>query len=308
MNRPLSAALALVSALSGAACTVQPRDEAPCDPSPCTEANRSVCVEEAGEARCLCDPGFLARPNGACEQVSASNCAEHAGDASEPDDCFVRARPLTSGPARQQTIDPIGDYDFFQFSGNARHVYSLIVRSEGSLMPRIDVFDQAGVWLAASEAPNRTDLYFKARASANYFARVSHSPVDASVAIGGYSLTFNSLGEEDHGDFAEDASSISADPFNSTTPASHYGRFEYPHDEDWFVFSGSRSRDYRLSFDPNRSLPAVAVYMSTDLRSPLFTAQNATVDFHLPADGTAFIVVYSPQGNEGSYAFNFLGN
>ncbi|MDY7224769.1 hypothetical protein [Hyalangium rubrum] len=306
MKRPLSSLLVLASALYGVACTVNSRDDNPCDPSPCKDANKSVCVEEAGEARCLCDAGFLARPNGACEPVSATNCAEHGGDLAEPDDCQVRARIIDSGPARQQTIDPIGDYDFFQFAGTSGHVYSLIVRAEGSLMPRVDVFDQGGVWLAASEAPNRTDLYFKAHSTANYFARVSHSPVDPSVATGGYSLTFASLGQEDHGDFAEDATRIYADPFNATTPTSNNGRFEYPRDDDWFTFSGSRSRNYRLSFDPNRSLPAVAVYMGNDLRQPLFTAQNATVDFNLPADGTAFLVVYSPQGNEGSYAFNFF--
>jgi len=182
------------------------------------------------------------------------------------------------------------------------------VKAEGSLMPRVDVFDQGGVWLAVAEAPDRANLFFKARVTASHFARVSHSPVDPSVAIGGYSLTFTSLGQEDHGDLADDATRISPDPFNTTTPNSIYGRFEYPRDEDWFVFSGLKGRGYRLSFDPNRSLPAVAVYVGGNLRQPFFTAQDATVDFSLPADGSVFIVVYSPQGAEGSYAFNFFVN
>jgi hypothetical protein len=309
MNRPLCSLLLLLTALQGAACIVHKPDDTPCDPNPCTQANRGTCVSEAGEARCLCDAGFLARPNGTCEPVGPSNCAEHAGDAAEPDDCLARAQPISSGqPARQQSIDPIGDYDFFQFSATARHVYTLNVRGEGALMPRVDVFDQGGVWLAAAEAPGRVELFFKARVTAPHFARVSHSPVDPSVAVGGYSLTFNSLGAEDHGDFAEDATRLTPDPFNTTNPSSTYGRFEYPRDEDWFTFTAARSRGYRLSFDPTRTVPAVAVYLGSDLRQPLFTAQNPTVDFSVPADGTAFIVIYSPQGAEGSYAFNFLVN
>jgi len=86
MNRPLPVALLLLSALHGTACVVKKADDNPCDPNPCNQAHRSVCVEEAGEARCLCDEGFITRPNGACEAVGPSNCAEHGGDAAEPDD------------------------------------------------------------------------------------------------------------------------------------------------------------------------------------------------------------------------------
>ena len=310
MNRSLLSLFILVSALSGAGCVVgESNPNAACEPNPCREANRTTCVVELKEARCLCDAGFIARPSGACEPVSASNCAEHGGDTFEPDDCLARAQPLASNSGtRQQTIDPAGDYDFFQFSAAARELFSISVRVDGgALMPRVDVFDQGGEWLAAGEDPGRTDFFFRADVASIYFARVSHSPVDPSVGTGGYSLSFNSLGEEDHGDFAEDATRLTPEFFETTNPASHYGRFEYPRDTDWFTFSASSSREYRLSFEAGtRIVPAVAVYSGSNLNQPLFTDQNATVYFSVPAGGTAFVVVYSPNNSEGSYAFNFL--
>jgi hypothetical protein len=310
MNRSLSLLFVLVSAIHGTACVVTGGDDTPCDPNPCTQANRSICVSEGGNARCLCDEGFITRPSGTCELVSASNCAEHAGDAAEPDDCFVRARPLSSGTLGRQTIEPAGDYDFFQFSTSARELYSISVTADGSLMPRVDVFDQGGVWLTSAEKPGRVDHFFKARVSAPHFARVSHSPVDPSVGTGGYTLTFKSLGQEDHGDFAEEATSISPDPAGSTSPESIFGRFEYPSDEDWFTFRGDQGRTYRVLFDdgPSRTVPAMAVFAGSNLRQPLFTFQTSNAFFTLPSTGTFFIATAPPQGTEGSYAFNFLVN
>lgn len=306
MNRPLSCLLLLL-ALHGAACVVRGTDANPCDPNPCTQANRGLCVAEANKARCLCDEGFVSRPSGTCEPVGPGNCAEHAGDAAEPDDCQARARPFpATGPTVHQSIDPIGDYDFFQFNAAARDVYALSVTAEGSLMPRVDVFDQGGVWLTAAEAPGRVELFFKARVSSPHFIRMSHSPLDPSVATGPYTLTLRSLGQEDHGDFAEDATSLSPDPANTSTPRSIFGRFEYSRDEDWFSFRGEAGRTYRLHFDPNHTVPALAVFSGADLRQPLFTSQNADVSFTLPASGTTFIALASPRSVEGSYAFNFL--
>ncbi|HYI03089.1 hypothetical protein [Hyalangium sp.] len=312
MNRPLSLLFVLVSALHGAGCIVQGSDDSPCDPNPCTEPNRSVCVEEGGDSRCLCEAGFIARPSGACEPLGPSNCAEHAGDAAEPDDCQARAQPISSSsPSLQQSIDPIGDYDFFQFSTFARELYSVSVQAQGSLLPRVDVFDQGGVWVTAAEAPGRVDLFFKARVSSPHFARVSHSPVDPSVATGGYTLSFKSLGREDHGDFPEEATSISPDPASTTNPSSFTGRFDYPRDQDWFRFEGDVGRNYRIFFDSStgRVVPAVAVFAGGNLRQPLFTSLNATISFSLPADDTVFIVLDPPQASGGStYAFNFLVN
>jgi hypothetical protein len=308
MNRSLLFLLTAVSALLGAGCVVGDAPDKSCEPNPCNEANRTTCVIEAGEARCLCDPGFIARPSGACEAVSASNCAEHSGDSFEPDDCLARAQSLSSSSAsRQATIDPAGDYDFFQFNTNPSHVYSFNVKASGALLPRVDVFDQGGVWLAAGEAPGELKFYFKARVGSPHFARISHSPLDPSVGTGGYSLSFNSLGQDDHADFAENATRLTPEFFEMTAPTSNYGRFEYPGDEDWFTFSASSTREYRLSFEGGtRIVPAVAVYAGGNLNTPLFTDQNATVYFSVPGGGTAILVIYSPQRTEGSYAFNFL--
>ncbi|HEX8697368.1 MAG TPA: hypothetical protein VF815_00895 [Myxococcaceae bacterium] len=306
MNRSFLSLLTFALALHGAGCVVGDAPNKSCDPNPCNEANRTTCVVEAGEARCLCDSGFISRPSGVCEPVGASNCAEHGGDSSEPDDCLARAQPL-SNATRQQTIDPVGDYDFFQFNTDARNLYSFTVKGSGALLPRVDIFDQGGAWLTSGgEAPGENRFCFKARVGSPHFARISHSPRDPSVATGGYSLTFSSLGSDDHGDFAEDATRLTAEFFETATPSSYTGRFECPGDEDWFTFTASSSREYRLSFDGSRLVPAVAVYAGGNLRQPLFTDQNATVYFSVPAGGTAFVAIYSPQNSEGNYAFNFL--
>jgi hypothetical protein len=308
MNRPLLSLLLATSALHGTGCVVGDAPDRSCDPNPCTEANRTTCVIEGSEARCLCDPGFISRPSGACEAVSTSNCAEHGGDSFEPDDCLARAQAVSgSSASRQGTIDPAGDYDFFQFNANANHVYSINVKASGALLPRVDVFDQGGVWRAAGEGPAELKFYFKARVGSPHFARISHSPLDPSAGTGGYSLSFNSLGQDDHADLAENATRLTPEYFETTAPTSNYGRFEYPGDEDWFTFSASSTREYRLSFEGGtRIVPAVAVYSSGNLNAPLFTDQNATVYFSVPAGGTAMLVIYSPQKSEGSYAFNFL--
>jgi hypothetical protein len=307
MTRPLRALLVL-AALHGTACIIDSTDESPCDPNPCTTANRTLCVEEAGEARCLCAQGFIARPNGTCEPVGPGNCAEHAGDASEPDDCMLSSRPLTEGTAgaRQQTIEPIGDYDFFRFNASARNVYALSVKANAPLMPRVDVFDQGGLWLTSTEAPGRVELFFRARTAAPYFARISHSPQDPSVAVGGYTLTLTPRGEDFHGNFAEDAIPTT-DP-TASNPEPNPGRFEYPYDEDWFSFSATQGRTYSLSFDPGLMLPVVAVYDGNNLRQPFFTDRNTEIDFTVPASRTFFIVLFAPQGEEGSYAFKLFAN
>lgn len=316
MNRSLPLLVLLVSALQGAGCVVQNTDDAPCDPNPCNQANRGVCVEEAGEARCLCDAGFISRPSGACEAVSASNCPEHFGDAAEPDDCQARAHVVSANASLQQTIEPTGDYDFFQFSAAARELYSINVRVDGgALMPRVDVFDQGGVWLAAGEAPSRTDFVFRANTSSLYYARISHSPVDPSVGTGGYTVSFKSLGLDDHANAPDGATALSADPLNTSSPRSTSGGFEYSRDEDWFRFDGTAGRTYRVLFDPGtastpRLVPAATVYTGSNLRQPLAASQGSELLFTLPVSGTIFLILAPPASatGPGSYAFNFLVN
>lgn len=317
MNRSLPFLVLLVSALQGVGCVVNSTDESPCDPNPCNQANRGVCVDEAGEARCLCDTGFISRPNGVCEAASASNCPEHFGDAAEPDDCQVRARPIASkNVSLSQSIEPAGDYDFFQFSASARELYSISVRVDGgALMPRVDVFDQGGVWLDAGETAGRTDFFFRANTASIYYARVSHSPVDPSVGIGGYTISFTSLGEEDHGNAPDVATAITADPLSTSSPRSTFGSFEYSRDEDWFRFEGTAGRTYRLLFDPGsssapRMIPAATVFAGSNLRQPLAASQGTELIFTLPVSGSIFVILTPPTSatGPGTYAFNFLVN
>ncbi|MGZ3457305.1 MAG: hypothetical protein ACXU86_02250, partial [Archangium sp.] len=108
-----------LAAVLGSGCIVSPLDpgtqQDPCTPNPCTQGDKTWCVNEAGNARCLCKEGTVLRPSGVCEPVTAANCPEHPGDSAEPDDCLSRAPTLAADNTQhQQTIDPVGDYDFFR--------------------------------------------------------------------------------------------------------------------------------------------------------------------------------------------------
>ena len=292
-----------------AGCVIQqapPSD--PCHPSgksPCTEPDRTLCVIENGNARCLCNAGFIARPSGACEPVSAGNCPEHQGDGAEPDDCMARARAMApSDNPRNQSIDPVGDYDFVAFNGTARFVYVITAKAQGALFPRLDVYDQAGLWLATDERTGQAQLAMKAPATAPFYVRVSQSPVDPSVATGGYTLTLASSGQEDHGDGPSEATPITA-AVSPQTPTATVGRFEVPGDQDWFSFAGATNQAYRVTFDGAKGAPPLtALYTASSLTKPKWTAQQPIIDFDVLANETAYLAIYAPT-DLGSYAFMF---
>ncbi|HZI14453.1 MAG TPA: hypothetical protein VE153_29065 [Myxococcus sp.] len=292
-----------LTALFATGCVIEQGDEDPvCTPTTCREPNRTTCVIEGDEARCLCNEGYVARPSGVCEPVTEANCANHAGDTAEPDDCQARSQPLAAdGRPRTQSIDPIGDLDFFRINARAGYIYSVTVVPEGnSLLPRVDAFDQGGVWMDAVDGAPRAELSFKAPTAAPYFLRVSHSPVDISAATGPYVLTFVEVGPDDHGDGPSSATRI------STGTSANFGRLQYRRDEDWFEFSATTARTYRLEFEgpTGRVLPVVEVYLAGS-QQPLFTRQNPTIEFTVPSSGTAFLVMYLPDGTQGSYEFYF---
>jgi len=272
--------------------------------NPCTATDKNVCVVEDGNPRCLCNAGFLARPSGACEAVGAGNCPEHAGDTAEPDDCLTRARPmLTSDAPRDQTIEPVGDYDFISFGATARHVYVITAKASGALYPRLDAFDQGGLWLALDERPGEAQLALKAPATGPVYVRLSQSPLDPSVATGGYTLTLATLGLEDYGDGPAEATAITADPGTTPTPVS--GRFEVPLDQDWFSFAGTTNTYFRVTFDTSKGpAPLMSLFTASDLVHPKWTAQQPTTDFDLTANETAYLALYGPR-DPGSYAFTF---
>lgn len=307
MRAPLLWLPLIALALGGCTCqSVRPHVQDPCadGTNPCTEPNRSLCVDEGGVPRCLCNAGFVPRPSGACEPVGAANCPEHPGDGAEPDDCLSRARPLrTTDAPRTQTIEPVGDYDFFRFDATAGHVYVVTVKPQGSLMPRLDLFDQGGVWLSADERTDQAQLAVKARATAPHFFRVSQSPIDPSVATGGYTVSLATSGQEDHGDGPDQATAITAETSLDTAPKV-VGRFEYPGDQDWFSFPASGTQIYRITFDTNGDPPPVAIYGGGNTTSPTWTAHQSIVEFELP-DGTGFLQLYLPPGELGGYGFQF---
>jgi hypothetical protein len=282
--------------------------KAPVDPclvngkNPCDAADKNVCVVEDGNPRCLCNAGFLARPSGACEAIGAGNCPEHTGDSAEPDDCLTRARPMlpTDSP-RSQTIEPVGDYDFISFQATAKHVYVVTAKAAGALYPRIDAYDQGGQWLALDERPGSAQLAMKAPATAPVYVRVSHSPLDPSVASGSYTLTLATSGLEDHGDTPADATNVVADPGTSPTPIT--GRFEVPRDQDWFSFAGTTNMYFRVTFDTSKGpAPLMSLFTASDTTRPKWTAQQPVTDFDLTANETAYLALYA-SGEPASYAF-----
>jgi hypothetical protein len=313
MRHTLSRLLFLpLSALLGTACLIDTGPHTvkdPCDPNPCTQGDKTSCVNEDGNARCLCKPGTIARPSGACEVVSTANCAEHTGDSAEPDDCVSRAVAITSSSTqRQQSIDPIGDYDFFRVDGTLRDIYSVTVEpGPGSLMPRVDVFDQAGVWIISQDGRPKAQVAFKARATAPYYVRVSHSPMDPSAATGAYAITVASLGTDDYGDSSTEATTVVPDVVGTQSPTNRNGNIQYAHDEDWVALSVTRGVRYRIEFDTNRFVPALAAFTRENTKEPVLTARNSPVEFVAESTTTLYLDFYSPDGiATGAYGFRVL--
>lgn len=298
-----------LAAVLGTGCVVNPDPDPqgdPCDPNPCTEGDKTWCVNEDGNARCLCKQGTVQRPNGVCEPLTTLNCPEHTGDSSEPDDCLSRAVTLASDATtqRQQSIEPVGDYDYFRVDGTLRTVYSVTVEpGSGALMPRVDVFDQGGVWITSQDGRPKAQVGFKARATAPYYVRVSHSPFDPSAATGQYALTLTPVGEDPHGDSANDATTIVPDVGGTSSPTDRFGRLEYDQDQDWFAVSATQGVTYRIEFDTSRVVPALAGFTSQDVNNPFHTWSNSFVEIRAESTTTLYLVMYSDEGQTGGYAF-----
>ncbi|MET0405311.1 MAG: hypothetical protein ABW123_23045, partial [Cystobacter sp.] len=276
----------------------------PCDPNPCTQQDKTTCAADQGKAICLCREGTQPRPNGTCEPVSAANCPEHPGDGFEPDDCIARASPLTLEKPREQTIEPLGDHDFFRIDATARDVYVLtVVAGPGALLPRVDVFDPEGKWLRTQEGTSRSQVGFKARATAPYTVRVSHSPRDPSPATGPYTLTLAAPVQDDLGDSSTEALAITPTP-SGNPPTARSGRFEYGQDQDWFSFPVVRDAIYRIEFDARRTVPVTASYIRENVQSPFRTDQNSFVEFRAASSTTVFIALSPPNEGTGSYSFS----
>lgn len=298
--------LALVTAVAllGAGCNVTRKPPAdPCEPNPCTQPNKTTCVNDAGNALCQCNEGFVMRPSGACEPLSAANCPEHGGDTSEPDDCMARAQALAfSTTPTQRTIDPVGDFDFFTFTATANHVYrAKVIATGASLSPRADVFDSFGRLMATAEGGTTIELSTKLYTGGQHYLRVMHSPIDPTVATGAYTITLKDEGVEDHADGPDGATVITAD-LSGTQPQDHTGSFEFAEDQDWFQFSASTSTAYRITF--SGTPPQLALWTNPDSGQPVWTVEQSVVDFDVPQGGTAYLSVYPTTSN--SYSFTFI--
>ncbi|WNG28287.1 hypothetical protein F0U62_32965 [Cystobacter fuscus] len=307
---PLTPRLVLLSSLLFApACLLDtsppgtPPSKNPCDPNPCTQADKTTCANDNGHAVCLCREGTLPRPNGSCEAVTSANCPEHPGDSAEPDDCIARAAPLDATRSRTQGIEPVGDYDFFRIDATARNAYVLSVTpGPGALLPRVDLFDPEGRWIRAQDGNPGVQVGFKARVSAPYTVRVSHSPRDPSPAIGTYTLQLATPVQDDFGDIPEEATALVPAP-GGTSATLVSGRFEYGQDEDWFSFPVVLNATYRIEFDTTRAVPALAAFIRENVKSPFLTNQKSFVEFQAASSTTVFVDLYSANEAAGTYSF-----
>lgn len=302
-----------LAALLAAGCAYVPPEPPgpnPCDPNPCAQAHRTVCSNQAGLPVCLCDPGYLPRPAGGCEAVTEANCPTHAGDSAEPDDCLANARAIAAGEAaRSQSVDPVGDYDFFALTTSAANVYLATASPAGSLAPRIDLFDASGGHVSSAEysaALGFARLGFRADYGGVYYLRVSHSPLDPSVGSGGYSFFVGSGGVDEYGNTRLSAAAIAAVQAGQAN-AAHAGAFQYDADEDWLAFSATASVQFTVSFDPGQVVPQMEIYTDAgDLPLAVVRQAAASMIFsaaQLGSTNKVYLRLLSPPGG-GSYQFD----
>jgi hypothetical protein len=136
--------------------------------------------------------------------------------------------------------------------------------------------------------------------------RVSHSPFDPSPATGQYALTLTPVGEDVHGDNPNDPTAIVPDVGGTTNPTEIYGRIEYDQDEDWFVINATQGTTYRIDFDPDRALPALAGFTSQDVKNPFHTWHNSFVEIRAESTTKLYLVMYAYEGQTGGYGFTVV--
>jgi hypothetical protein len=136
---------------------------------------------------------------------------------------------------------------------------------------------------------------------------VSHSPFDASAATGPYALNLSSLGLDDYGDDSTEATSVTPDLGGTTNPTSRTGNIQYGQDEDWIAISATIGVTYRIEFNTNLFIPAVAGFTREDTKQPFATYRNPYVDITAASTTTLYLAFYSPTGAEtGSFGFRVL--
>ena len=207
-------------------------------PNPCAVEGRSICVvdQEAGFT-CQCDPGFIEDVVGACVLEPIGGCEDSHldGDAFEPDECAVEATPLVEGEIRAHTIEPAGDVDWFSIDVEAGHIYRIAVTRAGLSDAVISLYDTDGVRvIRTNDTPESITYEFDA--AGTYFIRVRHY---SSVRTGGYQVSFEDRGTDDHGDSPDTATLVASDG----VPVA--GEIETRADHDYFAFEAEAGRIYR---------------------------------------------------------------
>ncbi|HEX8439434.1 hypothetical protein, partial [Archangium sp.] len=162
------------------------------------------------------------------------------------------------------------------------------------------------VWMLSQDGRPKAQAAFKARATAPYYVRVSHSPVDPSAATGAYSLNVVSLGQDDYGDTSGEATTLVPDVVGTQNPTNRTGNLQYAQDEDWIALAVTQGTRYRIEFDTSRFVPALAGFTRENTKEPFLTARNSPVEIVAATTTTLYIAFYAPNGETGGFGFRVL--
>lgn len=255
----------------------------PCMPNPCTRPNETVCsVNADAGTSCACDPGHQPAMNG-CEPVPPPTCiAQHTtGDAFEPDECPMLAKPIVSGVPQDHTIDPVADVDFFSFSADA----GAIVRLEEttSFGTTLTLFATNGTSTITNSSTGNDVILTKLPSAGRYFLRARAATASAT---GAYTLRFTDLGFDDHPDLEQGTATLTP----TTQGTELAGTFETAGDVDVLGVPVVQGRVYRFEETSTRNVVVKLVVNGSrlfELDSPEALVWKSTLT------GTAYFSVRS---------------
>ncbi|HET9451973.1 MAG TPA: hypothetical protein VFO83_13875, partial [Aggregicoccus sp.] len=195
-----------------------------------------------GEPRCVCS---------AFEQAAGVVC-ERSAPASQGGGSIADAVPLSPSAEPQQGAllfpnqQTYSDQNVYVFSATAGEVYRFTVTFAVENRYAVKVMDASGAVLVEDSCghggPGAYHAGLVAPTSGPLYLSVGHAlGCGHAVRESGYSLLFEALGPEDHGDEPDAATPLAPGETAQT------GRIELAGDRDWFAFDAEAGRVYRFT-------------------------------------------------------------
>ncbi|TNF22567.1 MAG: hypothetical protein EP329_28475 [Deltaproteobacteria bacterium] len=240
----------------------------PCVPDPC--GADEVCEGTLGTSSHACVPCLDKDDDGYgvgagclgpdCDDTSdaifdgcACPAAHGDGDAFEEDECFFIAASIASGDTQSHSIAPAGDVDWLVFTVAAGDMVRLI-KSTGGPAQRMTLVDRDGTTEIETKYTGTGSSLFidrKLPAGGDWFVLLEGA---YASTVGDYGVTFDNLGQDDHGDTPEDATPIVAGA--GGVP----GAFEIGGNIDWFSFDVIAGHAYQIWVTPTGSGVVMRLY------------------------------------------------